>query len=124
LVVDRPGGAVELEDWLSAPHVVVSRRGRLRDRTDELLGDRSRTVVASVASTSAAIEIVRGSDAVVVVPRSVALRAADGGDVVLFTPPVDVPAVPVVLSWHRRLSTDRGHAWLRELVRQTLVGAD
>ncbi|ROP65865.1 LysR family transcriptional regulator [Curtobacterium sp. ZW137] len=110
---------ITLTAWLAAPHVVVSRRGRLRDRVDRATGD-TRSVIASVASTSAAIEIVRATDAVVVVPASVATRAAAAGDTVVFTPPVDLPSVAVVLTWHRRFTTDRGHAWLRSLVARTL----
>ncbi|TCK62899.1 LysR family transcriptional regulator [Curtobacterium sp. PhB136] len=111
---------ITLAAWLATPHVVVSRRGRLRDRVDRATGD-TRSVIASVASTSAAIEIVRATDAVVVVPASVATRAASAGDTVeVFTPPVDLPSVAVVLTWHRRFTTDRGHAWLRSLVARTL----
>lgn len=110
---------ITLAAWLGVPHVVVSRRGRLRDR-DERAGD-ARSVIASVASTSAAIEIVRATDAVIVVPVSVATRAAAAGDTVVFTPPVDLPAVAVVLTWHRRFATDRGHTWLRGLVTQALT---
>ncbi|MFD3443845.1 LysR substrate-binding domain-containing protein [Microbacteriaceae bacterium 4G12] len=92
---------------------------------DELLQARgcTRTVVAAVASTAAAIEIVTASDAVMVAPRSVALRAATGGSAVMFPLPVDLPDVAVVLSWHRRLTSDRGHAWLRALVQGTIIDA-
>lgn len=114
--------SITLAAWTAVPHVVVSRRGRLRDRVDERTGH-TRSVIASVASTSAAIEIVRATDAVVVVPASVATRVAAAGDTVVFTPPVDLPAVAVVLTWHRRFATDRGHTWLRGLVTQALSPA-
>ncbi|WIB76706.1 LysR family transcriptional regulator [Curtobacterium sp. MCPF17_002] len=115
---------VDLAAWAAAPHVVVSRRGRFGDRIDEVLAaaGRSRSVIASVASTSAAIEVVRATDAVVVVPGSIASRAAAAGDTVAFTPPVELPAVSVVLTWHRRSTSDPAHEWLRGLVRQSLTG--
>ncbi|TCU50017.1 LysR family transcriptional regulator [Curtobacterium sp. PhB146] len=115
---------VDLAAWAGVPHVVVSRRGRFGDRIDELLAatGRSRSVVASVASTSAAVEIVRATDAVVVIPASVASRAVRADDTSVFTPPVELPAVSVVLTWHQRSTSDQGHRWLRSLVEQALVG--
>lgn len=122
---DHPsfGADPDVAAWAAAPHVIVSRRGRLRDRVDEILEaqGRSRMVTASVASTPAAIEIVRATDAVVVVPASVAARAASVGGVRVFRLPIALHDVPVVLAWHRRFTPDRGHAWLRDLVREAIV---
>jgi DNA-binding transcriptional LysR family regulator len=118
-LVDRgPATAVDVAAWVSTPHVVVSRRGRLQDRVDELLATAgtARTVIAAVASTSAAVEIVRETDAVVVLPASVASRVSVGGDTVAFALPVALPVLPVVVSWHRRFTSDQGHGWLRGLV--------
>jgi hypothetical protein len=39
------------------------------------------------------------------------------------TPPLDLPPVPLVMSWHQRDDGDPAHVWLRDLVRQiTTVG--
>lgn len=116
-------GAIDLDAYAAAPHIVVSRRGRLRDRTDEALeaSGRSRTVVASVASTAAAVEMVLATDAVVVLPASVARRLHPGLGLASFTPPVGLPPVAVVLAWPRRFSGDSGHAWMRDQVRRILA---
>jgi DNA-binding transcriptional LysR family regulator len=112
---------IDLDRWVAAPHVVVSRRGRLRDRIDEHLEsiDRSRTVVASVAATGAAVEVVRATDAVAVLPASVALQL--GADVAQFRLPIDLPPVPIVLAWHSQFTTDIGHKWFRNLTRDALL---
>lgn len=115
-------GVGDLEGFASAPHVIVSRRGRLEDAVDDALRalGRHRRVVASVASIAAALEIVRDSDVVATVPSSIAGRASADGALRSFPLPVDLPRVPVVLSWQRRLGSDVGHVWLRELVRDAL----
>jgi DNA-binding transcriptional LysR family regulator len=116
---------IDVAAWAAERHITVSRRGRLRDRVDEILELHgvTRTVVASVASTAAAIEIVQASDSVVAVPAAVAQRATATDRVAAFALPVDVPDVAIVLSWHRRLLADRGHAWLRTVVRDTITSS-
>lgn len=115
-------GRAGLDGFVSAPHVIVSRRGRLVDATDDVLQSlgRSRRVVASVASTAAALEIVRDTDAIATVPSSIASRASADGSLLSFPLPVHLPPVPIVLAWQHRLTPDVGHAWLRGLVRDAL----
>lgn len=115
-------GVPDLDAFAAAPHVIVSRRGRLRDATDDALDalGRNRRVIASVASTEAALEIVRATDSIATVPSSIAARASADGTVGSFALPLELPDVPVVLAWHRRVTADIGHAWLRALVRDAL----
>lgn len=111
---------VGIGEFAAASHVLVSRRGRLRDRVDDLLeaAGATRSVAASVASTDAAIAIIRATDMIGVVPASVADRLA--ADVSRFRLPVTLPPVPVVLAWHRQFTADLGHQWFRTLVRTIL----
>ena len=116
---------IGLEEFVAVPHVLVSRRGRLRDRVDDLLDAAgfSRTVVAAVATTGAAIAIVGATDVIAVVPESVAARLDVG--VARFRLPVDLPPVPIVLAWHRQFTDDIGHQWFRTLARELLrTGSD
>lgn len=116
------GADVDLDGFTAAPHVIVSRRGRFRDGLDEALAalGRTRVVVASVASTAAALEIVRATDALITVPSSVAGRFAGDPAFRAFALPIELPRVPVVLAWHRRLSTDLAHVWLRSTVKDAV----
>jgi len=111
-------GAVDIVRYTSFPHIVVSRRGRLRDRIDDIVehAGHARKVIASVASTMAAIETVRMTDAVVVLPASTARRLGSGHGIKTFPLPFDLPAVPIVVAWHQQLTPDQGHHWLRSLV--------
>ena len=98
-----------------AEHIVVSRRGRLHDRLDELLAGMGleRRVVVSAPTSSSALQFVHSSDLVVTLPEiAVRTAAADHGLTVLPLP-IDLPPVPLYLSWHQRYDNDRAHIWLR-----------
>lgn len=98
-----------------AEHIVVSRRGRLHDRLDELLAGMGleRRVVVSAPTSSSALQFVHSSDLVVTLPEiAVRTAAADHGLTVLPLP-IDLQPVPLYLSWHQRYDNDRAHIWLR-----------
>jgi len=98
-----------------AEHIVVSRRGRLHDRLDELLAgmDLERRVVVSAPTSSSALHFVHSSDLVVTLPE-IAVRAVGVGHGLTVLPlPIDLPPVPLYLSWHQRYDNDRAHIWLR-----------
>lgn len=76
--------------------------------------------MASVASTAAALKIVRDTDAFIIVPSSVSSHYAAESVLRSFALPIELPRVPIVLAWHRRLSTDLAHAWLRNTVKDAI----
>lgn len=117
-------GEVDLDSYTSVPHVIVSRRGRFEDSVDTALAaaDRRRRVVASLVSTAGALEIVRDTDAVVTVPSAIAGRLVSDGALRGFSLPVELPAVPVVLAWPKRFSSDLAHGWLRQVTRDAVLG--
>jgi DNA-binding transcriptional LysR family regulator len=112
-------GTLSLERYASARHVIVSRRGRLRDPIDDaLLTHRfRRRVVATVATSSAALDVVRDSDLVAVIAAS---RTTPTG-IITRPLPIDLPSVPMNLLWHHRYDNDPAHRWLRDRVRQQLL---
>jgi len=123
VAVGHPLTTVDVFDaraFAGADHVSVSRRGRLHGPLDEKLATSGlrRRVVAAVPSTAVALEVVRATDAVAVVPRRLAYDA-DG--VVALSVPLSTPALPVVVSWHRRHDSDPAHAWLREMAMSLLT---
>lgn len=116
-------GEVDLARFTSIPHLVVSRRGRLRDRADDALDDAGhpRTVIASMASTSAAVDVVEATDAVVILPLSITTHLQRQRDVAVVDLPIELPPVPVTLAWNTRFTTDRGHQWMRDVIRSIVV---
>jgi DNA-binding transcriptional LysR family regulator len=109
-----------------ADHIVVSRRGRMRDPIDELLAgmDLERRVVMTAPTGSTALRFLRGSDLVVIIPEIAARDAAGEPGIVILPLPIDIPPVPLYLSWHQRYDNDRAHVWLRGLARAALSRVD
>ncbi len=60
-----------LDRYIDADRITVSRRGRLRDRIEDLLRDRRlrRRVAAAVPTSTAVLHFVRYSDLLVAVPE-------------------------------------------------------
>ncbi|WP_437954463.1 LysR family transcriptional regulator [Sorangium sp. So ce119] len=119
-------GRLTARRYAEAHHVLVSRRGRLRDPIDDALDALGlrRRVVAAAPTTAAAMHFVRESDLVVALPARVcgpALRALGLGALPL---PVDVPELRIVQLWHRRYENHKAHAWLRGRTREIVQDID
>ncbi|MEU8631260.1 LysR family transcriptional regulator [Amycolatopsis sp. NPDC048633] len=123
VLLTRTGHRLDLEEFAAAEHVIVSRRGRLRDGVDKALAELGlrRRVVASLPTAALALQAIAHSDVVGLVPdRATALARADLG-LVATEPPLDLPGSAVVLSWHSRYDTDPAHEWLRGHCRTALA---
>jgi DNA-binding transcriptional LysR family regulator len=106
----------------AAGHVTVSRRGRLRGVIDDALAERAltRRVVASLPTSSAALDLCARTDLVTTVAEQVCRPVWTRLGLIARPLPFPVPPVPVILSWHHRNDTDPAHTWLRAQVRQAL----
>jgi DNA-binding transcriptional LysR family regulator len=100
----RPG----LAEFCRYPHVLVSAVGAQRSSYDAQLQSRGwqRRVGISVSSFLAVPSIVAASDALALVPASLARHWPPMADLLHFTPPVVPPPFPVHLGYHRRRATD------------------
>lgn len=108
--------------FAQAQHVTVSRRGRLSDVLDELLAAEGlqRRVIAALPTSSAALELVAGVDAVTVVAERLCRPTCRTLGLQTRPLPFQVPPVSVVVAWHHRYDKDPAHTWLREQVREAL----
>ena len=115
-------GELTVERYASAKHLIVSRRGRLRDPIDDLLEERGlrRQVVASAPGMAAALHLVSGSDLVVSVAEQLGRPMVDALGLQMLSLPFELPPVPAILSWHQRYDDDLAHAWLRTVVQETI----
>ncbi|MUN38621.1 LysR family transcriptional regulator [Actinomadura litoris] len=124
----HPAGEGELTParFAGADHVLVSRRGRLRDPVDRVLEERGlrRRVVASVPTSTAALYLVARSELVVAVPERMCRPTLRVLGLRTRPLPFDLPPVPIVLAWHQRYDNDRAHAWLRASIREALAFYD
>ncbi|WP_435175335.1 LysR family transcriptional regulator [Actinacidiphila sp. bgisy145] len=120
---DLPYDPTGWDGFAALPHVVVSRRGRTRDRIDDLLDERRlrRHVAFTVPTLVLALGAVAAHPMVTVAPAALtegllpaALRT--------YPLPAPTPPVPAVLAWHARHDRDAAHRWLRTLLTTTLTG--
>ena len=110
-----------MDQFVGTPHVIVSRRGRSHNVVDELLArlGRSRTVLATAPSHSAACFLALGADVIALLPREFAQRVAEVMPLAVLRVPLDLPPVTLGMAWHLRLDIDPGHRWLRRVITET-----
>nr|BFE61394.1 LysR family transcriptional regulator [Dactylosporangium thailandense] len=119
------GKSLTLRRYTTVPHVIVSRRGRLRDPLDDALEalGLSRGTVASAPTVDAALGLAAAIGAAVTVPDRMTAHAVARHGMRLVPLPLPAPPVPVILTWHQRDDTDPAHAWLRDLLRAGVAAA-
>ncbi len=110
--------------FAAAEHVVISRRGRLRDPLDgalDSLGLRRR-VVASAPTTAAALQWVRDCNVIVVVAQRACRPQVESMGLVMRPLPLPTRPVRLMQSWPQHLDADPAHRWLRLLTLRILKG--
>ncbi len=112
-------GKPTLEAFVSAPHLIVSRRGRLQDPIDEALEthDLPRRVIGSVPTTTAALHFIGQSDLLVTVPGDLCAEAINALGLHVAPMPLLLTPLALVQVWHARYDSDPAHVWLRGQVR-------
>jgi DNA-binding transcriptional LysR family regulator len=127
VVAMRPGhpcaGTLDLHSYAAQPHVVVSRRGRLTARIDDVLAAEGlrRKVIAAVATVPVALQIVSRSDALVTCTAILSRPIIEAFGLIDCPLPVEFPAAVINCNWHQRYDSDPAHAWLRDQVRESLA---
>ncbi|MCP3062544.1 LysR family transcriptional regulator [Myxococcus sp. K38C18041901] len=111
--VDLP---LSLEDFLSIPHVRVSRRADSSDVVDDALARLrlKRRVAVQTAHSLSVPHLLRGSRLLAVLPRRAALASAQAFGLSISEPPLPLTADAIVMRWHASRDADPGHRWLRE----------
>lgn len=105
---------VDLDDYCRHDHVLVSGEGGgFRGLIDRALADldRERHVALSVQGYLLALEAVATSDMIATLPRAL-VKGRERG-LVLFDPPLALPAFTLSAAWHARVDHSASHRWLR-----------
>lgn len=117
---DHPfsGGALSLDRFCSARHLLVSFSGRAFGFVDEALAlkGRTRRVVLTVNQFFTAGKVVANSDLLTVLPRHFINVTGFAEQLVQRELPFEVPRIQVDALWHRRQDTSSAQAWLRAKV--------
>jgi DNA-binding transcriptional LysR family regulator len=109
-----------LDAYCAAAHVRVSFAGRPHGFVDEQLAriGRSRHVALMLGQYAAALQVLRSTDLLGVLPRRY-VHAIGAGEVLHTTAlPFDMPRLEIGLLWHRRRERDAGQRWLRETIKR------
>jgi DNA-binding transcriptional LysR family regulator len=116
-------GRLSVARYAAAQHLVVSRRGRVRDALDDALAAHGlkRHVVAAVATSAAALYYVARTDVVVAVAERMCAGMIEVLGLRTRRIPLALDPIPIVMAWHQRFEGDPGHVWLRDQVRALLL---
>jgi DNA-binding transcriptional LysR family regulator len=111
-------GALTLDAYCTADHARVSFAGRAHGFVDEALTrlGRTRRVALVVHQFSTALQVVRRTNLLCVLPRSYVQASGAASGLALCALPFDLTRIEVGLLWHRRHERDAGHTWLRRTV--------
>ena len=115
-------GTFTVKRFAEGQHVIVSRRGRMRDPIDTVLEARGmqRQVIAAFSTSTAALQFVGESESAVVVPKHMCSGIVRALELKLLSIPINLDPVPLVLTWHQRYDGDKAHQWIRKEVRYVL----
>jgi DNA-binding transcriptional LysR family regulator len=109
------------ERYESLRHVAVVPPGRLRTGVFRLVREHGmrREIRATVTGFLQAALVVAEAGLCATVPMRIGMLFADDARFALVPPPVSLGRFPTHLAWHPRHRHDAGHAWLRQLIRES-----
>jgi DNA-binding transcriptional LysR family regulator len=113
----RANRKLTLRTFAETPHVrVLYPRNERLGSIDTILRSRglSRRIAVTVPHDLAIPAIVAKSNLLGVVPERLARRQARALRLKIFEPPVALPDITVIMTWHERLQFDPAHRWFRE----------
>jgi DNA-binding transcriptional LysR family regulator len=119
------GTAPTLQQFVSYPHVLVSAAGARKSAFDKRLAERglTRYVGISVPSFLSVPAIVTASDALAMIPRSLAENWRPAKMLAQFKLPIDPGSFGVDVVWHRRRSHDPAIQAVRSVIVDVLKAA-
>ncbi|MFP2927106.1 LysR family transcriptional regulator [Pyxidicoccus sp. 3LG] len=111
---------LDLETYLSLPHVLISPRGEGAGAVDTALAKlgRSRRIALRLPYFLTAPLVVASSDHVLTAPRRLVEPFAGAWPLQVLPPPVALRSFDVLQFWHERFDGDPAHRWLRSRMLQ------
>lgn len=116
----RDGAVLDQTMYQHLPHVVVTPPGKWRTGLHKHLeptGLRRNTVVM-VSHFLSVPPVVARLNGIATLPQRIADMIAGPYGLVTRPVPADLGTFPTQCAWHPRLRRDRGHAWLRDVIKE------
>ncbi len=112
---DRP---LTLEEYLRAPHLLITLTGDLQGKVDDVLHQRglSRQVATATTSFATPVWLLREQDLLLTAPRTLLVRYQELLGRKAQPCPVAVPGVDIQMIWHQRTQKDPLRQWLRDRI--------
>ena len=109
---------MNLQAFLSLPHILVSPEGNRYGLVDQKLREQglARNISLTLPTMFTVPDLLPGTDYVATVLSRVATTVANQDRFVVFNPPLELPAIPFDLLWHRRTQDSAANRWLREVI--------
>ncbi len=107
---------LSLEGYLRLHHGVFDSGGKADRLVREALEKEGvkRKVALKVPHILVIPRILESTDLIVTLPRRLALSFSPAGEFRLFSPPVPIPPLEILLYWHEKYNNDPAIRWLRE----------
>lgn len=115
---DFPGEEMSLEQFLSAKHMLMSRRASGTGLIDDWLEQRglTRKISLIVPNFLAAPWIVARTDLVLSLPAKIGECLARVAPLKIFPLPISLPDYKLIMVWHSAQEKEPAHAWFRRQV--------
>ncbi|HEX5684876.1 MAG TPA: LysR family transcriptional regulator [Ideonella sp.] len=112
-------GALDLDAYCAAPHLLVSFSGRPHGFVDQALAGlgRQRRIMLTVNQFFTAGLVVTQSDLLTVLPESFVAATGFQEQLVTCDLPFELGRVNIEMLWHLRRDAEPAHRWLRRLIR-------
>lgn len=122
---DHPlcGQSLSLKQYLNAGHITVSGRSRGAVLEDATLNRKglNRHIILRGQSYYSASHIVATSDLLLTLPLHLAQRFQQFLPLATMSLPLKIPALEMMMYWHRSASNDTAHEWLRGCIHKIIA---
>lgn len=118
-------GRLGVREFAAAPQVIVRLASGMQERIDALLARQGlrRTDCLELPSYLMMPPLLQTCDLLGVLPGQLAEAFARQGRFTLLELPVNLPATPIRMHWHRRFHEDAGNKWLRAVIARQFAAA-
>ncbi|WP_217357233.1 LysR family transcriptional regulator [Ruegeria atlantica] len=116
-------GALTLERFVGADHLLVSLSGDALGYTDMVLAEHGlqRKVAMTINNFASATKVLSQSNLVGVLPSVNVKSLVESGALVARPTPIPVPGPILSMFWHKRVDRDQGNIWLRSVLKSLMA---